>query len=138
MRRGRHLAWLLVVASACSGASAASPPTPETVTLVVHHSAFTPRSFTVAAGTTVRIVVRNTDPIDHELIVGDQAVQDRHERGTEAHHGAIPGEVSVPAGAAVETTYSFDGPGPYLFGCHLPGHWDYGMRGTVELTPRSR
>jgi uncharacterized cupredoxin-like copper-binding protein len=80
----------------------------------------------------VRIVVRNTDPIDHELIVGDQATQDRHERGVEAHHdGSVPGEVSVPAGAVVTTTYRFDQPGRFLYGCHLPGHWDYGMRGVV-------
>jgi uncharacterized cupredoxin-like copper-binding protein len=82
----------------------------------------------------VRIVVRNNDPIDHELIVGDQAVQDGHEHGTDgSHDGSVPGQVSVPAGATVTTTYRFDRPGRLLYGCHVPGHWAYGMRGTVEV-----
>ena len=61
----------------------------------------------------MRFVVRNTDPIDHELIVGDAAVHARHERGNEADHGAIPGEVSVAAGEVAETTFRFDEAGTW-------------------------
>ena len=92
-------------------------------------------SFSVAGGTTVRIIVRNTDPIDHELIVGDQAVQDRHELGTEAKHGARPGEISVPAHSAAATQIQLDQPGTYVFACHLPGHFAYGMHGTITVLP---
>lgn len=106
-----------------------------TVALTVRHSRFSPAEITVQAGTAVRFVVRNTDPIDHELIVGDAAVQERHERGTEAHHGNRPGEVSVPAGSRAETTYTFRRSGTLLLGCHLPGHYAYGMRGAVRVTP---
>jgi uncharacterized cupredoxin-like copper-binding protein len=83
----------------------------------------------------VRFVVHNTDPIAHELIVGDQSVQDAHEVGTDASHGGRPGEISVPPGTTATTTYRF-GPsgGPaVLFGCHLPGHWAYGMHGTITV-----
>jgi uncharacterized cupredoxin-like copper-binding protein len=106
-----------------------------TVDLTVHHSRFQPAELRVDKGTTVTFVVRNTDPIAHELIVGDKKVQDLHERGTEAHHGAVPGEVSVPGGAVASTTYAFSESGTVLLGCHVPGHWDYGMRGTVEVNP---
>ncbi len=41
---------------------------------------------------------RNTDPIDHEWIVGDAAVHARHRTGTEPVHGARPTEVTIPAG----------------------------------------
>ena len=106
----------------------------ETVTLTVRHSRFLPSTVDVRPGATVRLVVRNLDPIAHELIVGDQGVQDAHEAGTETSHGDRPGEVSVPAGATVETTYTFPPrPGTVLLGCHLPGHWAYGMRGTVRV-----
>jgi uncharacterized cupredoxin-like copper-binding protein len=105
----------------------------ETVTLTVRHSRFTPSSVDVRPGATVRLVVRNLDPIAHELIVGDQGVQDAHETGTETSHGERPGEVSVPAGATVETTYTFPRSGTVLLGCHLPGHWDYGMRATARV-----
>jgi len=79
--------------------------------------------------------VRNQDPIAHELIVGDKRVQRIHELGTERHHGAKPGEISVPAGATSTTTYTFDRPGRLYFACHLPGHYAYGMRGTIDVLP---
>jgi uncharacterized cupredoxin-like copper-binding protein len=120
------------------GAPAGSEPRPgpdgeRTITLTAQWSRFDPPHLEVPVGTTVRFVVHNADPIAHELIVGDDAVQDRHEKGTEPHHGDRPGEVSVRAGTTAETTYRFDRPGTVLFGCHLPGHWAYGMRGTIEV-----
>ena len=74
-------------------------------------------------------MIVNTDPIDHEFILGDERVQLVHEEGTEAHHAPRPGEVSVPAGETVVTTYTFpEAKGSLIFGCHLPGHYDFGMR----------
>lgn len=141
MSRGRLAVVLLVVATLATGWAVAatgaspSPPLPQerTVTLDVRYSRFSPAELEVRPGTTVRFVVRNRDPIAHELIVGDQRVQDVHERGTEAHHGDRPGEVSVPAGGTATTTYTFSRPGRVLLGCHLPGHWNYGMRGVVNV-----
>ena len=104
-----------------------------TVVVTAHHSRFLPERIAVEAGTEVRFVVRNADPISHELIVGPPAVHERHERGTEAAHGAVPGEVSVGPNEEAETTYVFDRPGVIAFGCHLPGHWDYGMHGEIEV-----
>ena len=102
---------------------------------MLRHSRFVPEELTVQAGTTVRFTIRNLDPIDHEFLLGDQAVQDAHERGTEAVHGERPGEVSVRAGETATTTYIFDEPGVVLLGCHLPRHWDYGMQGRVLVLP---
>ena len=105
-----------------------------TVTLTVHHSRFDLADLDVRPGETVRFVLRNTDPIPHELIIGDQAVQDVHELGTEAHHAERQGEVSVAPGKTAVTTYRFGGAGTQLlFGCHLPGHWAYGMKGTIRV-----
>ena len=44
-----------------------------------------------------------------------------------------PGEISVPANATVTTTYTFEEPGELIYGCHIFGHYDYGMRGAVEV-----
>jgi uncharacterized cupredoxin-like copper-binding protein len=99
----------------------------------INHSRFEPEVLRLEAGQEVTFVITNDDPIDHEFILGDQAVQDRHELGTEAHHGAIPTEVSVPAGETVHTTVRFDRPGALILGCHLPGHYAYGMRATVVV-----
>lgn len=102
--------------------------------IVVHHSRFGVAAVEVEPGETVRFVLENTDPIDHEFIVGDARVQLAHERGTEAHHPPKPGEITVPAGASRSTTVTFPtSPQTTLFGCHLPGHYAFGMVGTVRI-----
>ena len=105
-----------------------------TVLVRIHYSAFDPDAFDVEPGQTIRFVIENSDPIDHEFIVGDEGVQLVHERGTEAHHPPRPGEVSVPAGETVATTMTFPSvPQSLIFGCHLPGHYAYGMHGDIRV-----
>ena len=130
MVRSGLAAALLVFAAACSPASAT--PDARTIEIEIRYSRFDPAMIDVRRGETVRFVIANTDPIDHEFIVGDEAVQDAHELGTESYHPPRPGEVTVPAGETVETTYPFEG-GNLIFGCHLPGHYAYGMRGLAVV-----
>jgi uncharacterized cupredoxin-like copper-binding protein len=108
-----------------------------TVVLTMHHSHFEPSVVRVEPGEQVRFVLRNSDPIDHEFILGDPAVQRRHEQGRERHHhGGVPGERSVAAGQEAATTYRFPATldGQSLeFACHLPGHYAYGMHGTARI-----
>ncbi len=131
MIRTRLLAVCLVVAAACSTPAEAGP---RRQVITIEHSSFDPIELSFPAGTAVRFVVVNSDPIDHELIVGDEDVQDLHETGSEAHHGDRPGEITVPAGQRRTTTYTFAEPGTLLFGCHLPGHYSYGMKGSITIT----
>jgi len=125
----------LVAALSLAGAPAGGASRgPRTIEVTIHFSRFDPGAFDVRPGERVRFVIRNLDPIDHEFIVGDERVQDAHERGTERVHPPRPGEVTVPALGSVETTYRFPvRPGSLLFGCHLPGHYAYGMRGTIDI-----
>ena len=133
---------LLLVAALSLGAAgallvlAARPhgPAQRTVVITMHHTHFQPAEIHVEPGTTVRFVLRNTDPIDHELIVGDETVHQRHRVGHDRHHdGDVPGEISVPAGTEATTTYRFDQPGRLAYICHLPGHEAYGMVGVVDV-----
>jgi uncharacterized cupredoxin-like copper-binding protein len=110
-------------------------PGPVTVQLDVEHSLFQPVDLRVVEGTRVRFVVVNGDPIAHELIVGDEALHARHRTGTHAAHPSVPGEVSVPAGATAVTTQTFGEPGTFEYACHLPGHYEYGMHGEIEVVP---
>lgn len=113
---------------------ASSPGSPQgQVLVVIHHSAFRPEHFSFSPGSTVTFTIRNDDPIDHEFILGDKEVQLVHENGTEKHHAAKPGEISVPAGEERTTTYTFTEEGTLIYGCHLPGHYAYGMKGTVTV-----
>jgi uncharacterized cupredoxin-like copper-binding protein len=134
-----HLAAVaaLTLAGGLALLHAAAGQTTQTVVVTMHHSRFQPEVVRVAPGTTVRFLLRNTDPIDHEFILGDDAVQRRHEQGREReHHGEVPGEVSVAAGSQATTTYTFrrGGPASLEFACHLPGHYAYGMRGVTLVS----
>lgn len=127
------LVVLTGAAAACSAAPAAGPEIRIQV-IRLHFSRFEPQTISVRPGETVRFVLENTDPIDHEFIVGNELVQQLHEEGTEAHHEPKPGEISVPAGKTEATTYTFPATeGLLIFGCHLPGHYAYGMRGAIRI-----
>lgn len=104
-----------------------------TVDVGIHYSKFSFSTLRVHARTVVRFLVHNGDPIHHEFIVGDASVHLRHERGTESTHPPVPGEVSVAPNDVGETFYRFDKPGRFLFACHLPGHFAYGMKGWVVV-----
>jgi uncharacterized cupredoxin-like copper-binding protein len=125
---------------AISDSAHADPPTVlgpglVTVTVGVHYSKFSIATLRVRQGSTVRFLIRNDDPIHHEFIVGDSQVHARHQLGSETVHPPVPGEVSVGPGELGETFYRFDKPGRYLFACHLPGHFAFGMKGWVIVDP---
>jgi uncharacterized cupredoxin-like copper-binding protein len=109
---------------------------PTRVEIPIHYSHYLRSEVTVRAGVPVTFVLRNDDPIDHEWIVGDAAVHERHRTGTEPVHASRPTEVTIPAGTTRVTTVTFSTPGTYLYICHLPGHEAYGMVGEVVVTGR--
>jgi len=118
-----------IVAGAVGRSEAAS-----VVEIRIHFSRYEPAAISVPAGQPVTFVITNTDPIDHEWIVGDDDVHRRHRTGTEPAHGARPTEISVRALTERRTTVTFDRPGKLTFVCHLPGHEAYGMVGTLTVT----
>jgi uncharacterized cupredoxin-like copper-binding protein len=120
------------IAAGLAGGVGAAPRSAE---IDIHYSHFGPSTLTVPAGTPITILLKNTDPVDHEWIVGDATTHERHRTGTEPVHASRPTEVSIPAGESRETTVTFSQPGIYLYICHLPGHEAYGMVGTLVVTP---
>ena len=105
-----------------------------TVDVGIDRSQFDIGDLEVVEGTTVEFVVRNDDPIDHELIVGPPDVHRAHATGEELSHPPVPGEVSVAPGQVASTFYEFTDAGSIVYACHLPGHVAYGMEGTIEVT----
>jgi uncharacterized cupredoxin-like copper-binding protein len=108
---------------------------PLVIPITIHFSHYDRAAVTVPAGRPVTFVITNTDPIDHEWIVGDAALHERHRTGTEPVHNARPTEITIPARSERRTTVTFGAPGSLQYICHLPGHEAYGMVGTVTITP---
>jgi uncharacterized cupredoxin-like copper-binding protein len=108
--------------------------TPYRVEIDMRYSHYTPVSVTVPAGRPIEFVLVNDDPIDHEWIVGDEALHARHRSGTEPYHASRPTEVSIDALTTRRTIVTFAKPGRLTYVCHLPGHEQYGMVGVLEIT----
>ncbi|MEW5990487.1 MAG: cupredoxin domain-containing protein [Chloroflexota bacterium] len=122
---------LVAVIGRAAGATEAGD---RSIEIDIRYSRFQPGMLTVPVGVPIRFVLVNTDPIDHEWIVGDAAVHERHRTGTEPTHGARPTEQTIPAGTTVETVVTFETPGTLSYICHLPDHEAYGMVGTIVVT----
>ena len=108
-------------------------PEPLVVPITIPYSHYEPAEIRVPAGRPITFVITNTDPIDHEWIVGDAALHERHRTGTEPYHNARPTEVSIDAGRTIRTTITF-APSTLTYVCHLPGHEAYGMTGVLVVT----
>lgn len=90
---------------------------------------FMPATVQVAKGETVRFVLTNSGKAVHEFQVGpaDKVAADDVD-------GVVVVEAKdLDAGGTHAVVYTFDGPGPYAFACHEPGHYEAGMKGIIDL-----
>ena len=123
------LAPLLLFFVAIAGACA--PAAPRTVAITIHYSHYSAGRIDVPAGVPVTFVITNEDPIDHEWMLGDLAMHERHRTGTEPVHASRPDELTIPARSTRTTTLTFPVATTLMYMCHLPGHEQYGMVGML-------
>jgi len=90
---------------------------------------FMPDTIPVTKGETIRFVLTNTGQVTHEFQVGPATMVD-----ADQVDGVLNVEKDeIDAGHSYSLDYTFDGSGPYAFACHEPGHYEAGMKGTIEL-----
>jgi len=130
LRAGARIVALLLLASFV----AACTERTGSIEISIRRSAFEPAAISVEAGSTVTFRIRNDDPIAHEFILGTSAEQAAHEEGTEETHDGAPGAASLEPDETAVVTYTFARAGDLEYACHLPGHYAYGMRGTVTVS----
>ena len=133
---GAGLVALVVVlafaAITLAGGRPSVPPS-TSIEIAIKYSKFVPDHVVVPVGVPVSITLRNDDPIDHEWIVGDDAVHAVHRTGTELLHPSRPTELVIPAGTTQSTVVTFEKTGSLAFICHLPAHEKYGMKGIFTI-----
>lgn len=101
--------------------------------------AFEPAEFEVGVGEVITFVISNTGDVEHEFVLGDQDAQEEMaqmmDSGEDHAHsaGEMSNAITIDAGETAELTWRFSEPGTVLVGCHVPGHWEAGMRGTVTV-----
>jgi uncharacterized cupredoxin-like copper-binding protein len=87
---------------------------------------FYPDIVTVKAGETITFEVTAMGMRSHEFMVGPTAEVAADTAGT-------PEVADIAMMQTKSLTYTFNGPGPFAFACHAPGHYEAGMRGTITV-----
>ncbi len=87
---------------------------------------FSPSSITVAKGETVTFEVTSMGGLVHEFMVGPADAVAADAEGT-------PEVADIGMMQTKSVTFTFDGSGPYAFACHVAGHYEAGMRGTITV-----
>ena len=105
---------------------------------------FTPSAIEVQTGETIRFVVRNTGRAAHEMVLGSAADIQAHaeamKQPSSADHDAphshgTGAAITVAAGQTGELVVSFPQAVTLQMACLIPGHYEAGMRGTVNVSP---
>jgi len=97
---------------------------------------FTPALITAQRGETIRFEVVNSGRVRHEMTLGTEADLSAHAEQMRQHpemEHAHGNAVSVDPGQTGEIVWHFTQPGTVEFGCLLPGHFEAGMRGAVQV-----
>jgi len=93
---------------------------------------FDPATVAAKAGERVTFRVTNTGAMEHEFVVGDAAFQAAHESGGHAGHEGGAALLLKP-GETRTVDYTMPETAP-TYACHVAGHDDAGMKGTVSYT----
>ncbi len=97
---------------------------------------YAPDELTVQSGQTVRFIVTNAGKMRHEFAIGDAEEQRRHAEMMKEMPDMKHDEgnaVSLEPGETNELIWRFGKPGNVEVACHLPGHYEAGMRAIVTV-----
>ena len=99
---------------------------------------FIPDQIEVRAGETIHFVVHNDGRVTHEMVLGDAAQIQAHAKAmkstaSHAHSHDQGTALSVPAGQKREWVVKFGQAGRLQVACLVPGHYEAGMRGTIDV-----
>ena len=139
------------------GQPASADKATRTVEVVLQDIAFSPKSLDVKAGETVRFVLVNKGQLLHEFNLGDAAMHAKHQKEmlqmqadgmltatgmapmdhSAMGHGAMkhddPNSVLVEPDKTAELTWTFSKATGLEFACNLPGHYQAGMVGKLNV-----
>ncbi|KAF1050781.1 MAG: Plastocyanin [Stenotrophomonas maltophilia] len=137
------------------GRPAAAAQATRTVEVTLGDLYFEPRSLQVKPGETVRFVLVNHGKLLHEFNLGSPAMHARHQQEMQQMQAAgmlgstgmqhmdhgmpmqhdDPNSVLVEPGQRAELTWTFGRAMQLQFACNVPGHYQAGMVGTLDVAP---
>lgn len=126
----------------------------QAATITMSEYAYTPRTLTLRTGVPVVLTLRNTGQIAHEIMLypaPKAAVKDWDEyamantyfqkmgevetefAGRGHDSGTSIFEVLVDAGQTAVIRFTPNRVGTFELGCHIPAHYENGMKGTITI-----
>ena len=97
---------------------------------------YTPSQIQAKQGETVRFIVKNTGQVKHELSLGTERELLEHleqmKKFPDMEHDE-PGKVTLQPGKQGEIVWQFTKAGVVNFACLIPGHYEAGMKGQVQV-----
>jgi len=97
---------------------------------------FKPERIETRRGETIRFVVRNHGQVKHEFVLGTPAELKKHAalmaQFPQMEHDD-PNAVSVEPGKTAEFAWTFAKSGSFDFACLVPGHFEAGMKGKINV-----
>lgn len=130
-----------------------------TIEVVMTDNRFSPESISIRKGETVRFKVANKGNFVHEFNIGTAAMHAAHQKemAMMVEHGVLevdkihydrmkmkmpdghtmehnhPNSVLLEPGKSGDIVWKFTADSRLEFACNLPGHYETGMVGTIEL-----
>jgi uncharacterized cupredoxin-like copper-binding protein len=100
---------------------------------------FTPDKIEVKQGETVRISLKNTGKILHEMVIGTKKELDEHAalmvKFPTMEHDE-PYMAHIAPGKIGEIIWTFNRPGEFDFACLIAGHYQSGMVGKIYVAAK--
>ncbi|RVI55240.1 plastocyanin/azurin family copper-binding protein [Sinorhizobium meliloti] len=100
---------------------------------------FTPSTFKVRKGQTIRFAIKNAGELDHEFVLDQQDKIMEHkavmEKFPDMEHDD-PNAIRLAPGESGEIVWKFSNDGTFKIACLVPGHYDAGMHGDVTVAKK--
>lgn len=102
---------------------------------------FTPDSIMVKQGETIKLIVKNSGKVKHEMVLGTEKELKEHaevmKKNPEMEH-ADENQITVQPGKSGEIIWQFTKAGKVNFACLQPGHYEAGMKGAIMVGGKSK
>jgi uncharacterized cupredoxin-like copper-binding protein len=112
------------------------------IEIIADDNFFYPTSIYVKRGETIKFVVTNKGMYIHELVMGTKEEQAKHHEQMRSmsledmdhHMHAGINSITMQPAQSQEITWTFDSMMQQIeFACHIPGHYEAGMHGLIEI-----
>jgi uncharacterized cupredoxin-like copper-binding protein len=100
---------------------------------------YTPSDIQAKKGETIRLLVKNTGKVKHEMSLGSEKDLLEHLEVMKKFPGMEhdePGKLTLAPGTEGEIVWQFSKAGTVNFACLMPGHYEAGMKGQVKVSAK--